>query len=54
MYEQSIESITKVITYLTNKGGKTEQSADQSPASADETEQRIIVNTRRAGRAKQP
>jgi len=31
MYEQSIESITKVITYLTNKGGKTEQSADQSP-----------------------
>lgn len=54
MYEQSIESITKVITYLTNKGGKTEQSADQSPASADETEQRIIVNTRRAGRSKQP
>jgi rhamnose utilization protein RhaD (predicted bifunctional aldolase and dehydrogenase) len=50
MYEQSIESITKVITYLTNKGGKTEQS----PASADEPEQRIIVNTRRAGRAKQP
>ena len=54
MYEQSIESITKVITYLTNKGGKTEQSADQSPASADETEQRIILNTRRAGRSKQP
>ena len=54
MYEQSKESITKAITNLTNRGGKTEQSADQSPASADETEQRIIVNTRRAGRTKQP
>ena len=54
MYEQSKESITKAITNLTNRGGKTEQSTDQSPASADEPEQRIAVNTRRAGRTKQP
>ncbi len=53
MYEQSKESITKAITNLTNRGGKTKQSVDQSPAIADEPEQRIIVNTRRAGRAKQ-
>ena len=54
MYEQSKESITKAITNLTNRGSKTEQSVDQSPASADEPEQRVIVNTRRAGRTKQP
>lgn len=54
MYEQSKESITKAITNLTNRGGKAEQSIDQSSASADEPEQRIIVNTRRAGRTKQP
>lgn len=54
MYEQSKESITKAITNLTNRGSKTEQSVDQSPASSDEPEQRIIVNTRRAGRTKQP
>ena len=54
MYEQSTESITQAITNLTNRGGKTEQSADQSPASADEPEQRSVVNTRRAGRTKQP
>lgn len=54
MYEQSKESITKAITNLTNRAGKTEQSADQSPASADEPEQRIVVNTRRARRTKQP
>lgn len=54
MYEQSKESITKAITNLTNRGSKTEQSVDQSPASADEPEQRIIVNTRRTGRTKQP
>lgn len=53
MYEQSKESITKAITNLTNRSGKTEQSIDQSSASADEPEQRIIVNTRRAGRTKQ-
>ena len=54
MYEQSKESITKAITNLTNRGGKTEQSADQSPTSADEPEQRIIVNTRSTRRTKQP
>ncbi len=54
MYEQSKESITKAITNLTNRGSKTEQSVDKSPASADEPEQRIIVNTRRTGRTKQP
>jgi hypothetical protein len=54
MYEQSKESIKQAITSLTNRGGKAEQSADQSPTSADEPEQRIVVNTRRAGRTKQP
>lgn len=54
MYEQSKESITKAITNLTNRGSKTEQSVDQSSASADEPEQRVIVNTRGAGRTKQP
>lgn len=52
MYEQSKESITKAITNLTNRGGKTEQSTDSAPDTAEQPDQRIIVNTRGSGRGK--
>lgn len=61
MYEQSRQSISNAIAFLGGRAGKaeqpsvgTEQSTDSAPDTAEQPDQRIIVNTRRSGRTKQP
>ena len=59
MYESSRQSISNAIAFLGGRAGKaeqpsvgTEQSTDSAPDTAEQPDQRIIVNTRGSGRAK--
>ena len=59
MYEQSKQSISNAIAFLGGRTGKAEQpsvgaeqSADSTPDTAEQPDQRIIVNTRGSGRGK--
>ena len=59
MYEQSRQSISNAIAFLGGRASKaeqpsvgTEQSTDSTPDTAEQPDQRIIVNTRGSGRGK--
>lgn len=59
MYEQSKQSISNAIAFLGGRAGKAEQSSvgaeqstDSAPDTAEQPDQRIIVNTRGSGRGK--
>ena len=60
MYDKSMQSISSAIARLSGRTGQaeqpsdsTEQPIDQSPGSAKQPDQRVIVNARRSGRSKQ-
>ena len=60
MYDKSMQSISSAIARLSGRvsqteqsGASTEQSADQSSDGTEQSDQRVIVNTRRSGRSKQ-
>lgn len=59
MYEQSKQSISNAIANFSGRTGKAEQpsvgaeqSTDSAPDTAEQPDQRIIVNTRGSGRGK--
>lgn len=60
MYDKSMQSISSAIARLSGRvsqteqsGASTEQPVDQSSDGTEQSDQRVIVNTRRSGRSKQ-